>query len=117
MKDIEKLKDYRKKYKRYFGIDFGKEYAIHHIDGDHSNNDINNLLLLPSKLHSKYHFQKSIIEAQALPTRITGNACHSQSYYLACLEDFLNTLVECNKWYDYKMYLEQKIPNIHGIEL
>ena len=43
MKDIEKLKDYRKKYKRYFGIDFGKEYAIHHIDGDHSNNDINNI--------------------------------------------------------------------------
>lgn len=32
MKDINKLKDYRLKYKRYYDIDFDKDYAIHHID-------------------------------------------------------------------------------------
>lgn len=117
MKDIEKLKDYRKKYKRYYGIDFGKEYAIHHIDGDRSNNDINNLLLLPSELHSRYHFLKKCVEGQEVPTDITGNVCNMQSYFWIQLESFLKTLVECNKWYDYKMYLEHKMPNIHGIEL
>lgn len=110
-------KDYRKKYKKHFNIEFGKEYAVHHIDGDRSNNDINNLVLLPSKLHSKYHFQKQIIEGQPLPTTISGNGLNGQSYYLSCLEDFLETLKECNKWFDYKMYLEGCIPNIHGIEL
>ena len=117
MKDINKLKDYRKKYKRYYNIEFGKEYAVHHIDGDRSNNDISNLLLLPSKLHSRYHYQKQIVEAGELSTKISGNALHSQSYYLNCLESFLETLNECNKWYDYKMYLDRKIPNIHSIEL
>lgn len=117
MKDISKLKGYRTKYKRYYEIDFGKEYAVHHIDGNRENNDISNLVLLPSKLHSKYHFQKSIIEAVPLPTRISGNGANSQSYYLNCLESFIETLTECNKWYDYKMHLEGCMPNIHGIEL
>lgn len=117
MKDNRKQEGYRAKYKRYFGINFGKNYVIHHIDGNHSNDDIDNLVLLPSKLHSKYHFQKAIIESQPFPTRICGNGANSQSYYLTCLEEFLETLNECNKWYDYKMFLEGKLPNIHGITL
>ena len=48
---------------------------------------------------------------------ISDNALHGQSYYLTCLEEFIETLKECNKWYDYKMYLDGKIQNIHGIEL
>ena len=48
--------NYRKYYKDYYGIDFDSNYVIHHIDFDRSNNDINNLILLPSKLHSRYHF-------------------------------------------------------------
>lgn len=32
--------NYRKYYKEYYGIDFGSEYDIHHIDFDRSNNDI-----------------------------------------------------------------------------
>ena len=117
MKDINKLKDYRVKYKRYYDIEFGNDYAVHHIDGDRTNNDISNLVLLPKELHSKYHFQKSIIDSQPLPTRITGNGLNSQSYYLACLESFMKTLQECNKWYDYKLFLEGAIPNIHHLYL
>lgn len=59
-KDTNKLKDYRKKYKRHYGIDFDRTYVVHHIDEDRENNDINNLLLLPSALHSKYHTYKSM---------------------------------------------------------
>lgn len=117
MKDTSKLKNYRLKYKRHYGIDFGREYAVHHIDGNRENNDIKNLLLLPTKLHSKYHFLKQIVEAGSVPTIITGNGLHSQQYYLTNLENFLETLNECNKWFDYKMYLDGLIPNIHGIEL
>lgn len=117
MKDINRLKNYREKYKRYYNIQFGREYVIHHIDGNRDNNNIENLLLLPLGLHSKYHFQKAIVEGQPLPTRITGNVLHSQSYYLCCLDDFMETLKECNKWFDFKMYLDGNIPNIHGISL
>lgn len=117
MKNTNELKNYRTKYKRYYGIEFGKEYAVHHIDGNRKNNDIDNLVLLPAQLHSKYHFLKTIIEGQRLPTAISGNALNSQSYYLNALEDFLKVLKECNRWYDYKMYLEGCIPNIHKINL
>ena len=117
MKDISELKNYRIKYKRYFGIDFGKGYVVHHIDGDRENNDIENLVLLPAKLHARYHFQKQIVESQQMPTRITGNGLHRQSYYLNCMESFLKTLDECNNWHDYKMYLSGCMPNIHGIVL
>lgn len=50
--------DYRKKYKDYFKIQFGKEYDIHHIDFNHKNNDIENLLLLPRDLHQRLHKAK-----------------------------------------------------------
>jgi hypothetical protein len=49
------IMDYRKKYKDYFKIQFGKEYDIHHIDFNHKNNDIENLLLLPKDLHQRLH--------------------------------------------------------------
>lgn len=109
MKDINKLKNYRTKYKRYYNIEFDNRYVVHHIDGNRENNDISNLVLLPKELHSKYHFHKTVIEAQKLNTRITSNAMQSQSYYLVCLEEFMAVLKECNEWYDYKLYLDRKL--------
>lgn len=73
--------NYRKYYKDYYGIDFDSSYVIHHIDFDRSNNDINNLILLPSKLHSRYHFlltgfnpDKTIKELQVLILKSSQNA-------------------------------------------
>lgn len=121
MKDINNLKDYRLKFKRYYGIEFGKEYAVHHINLDHYDNRIENLMLLPTKLHSQYHFYKTVIENSKMPTNITGNALSSQLYYANKYIDditaFAKILVECNKWFDYKLYLDGVIQNIHNIKL
>ena len=48
-------KNYRQFYKDYYGIEFGTDMVIHHIDFDRTNNDIDNLLLMPAELHGKYH--------------------------------------------------------------
>lgn len=117
MKDINKLKDYRLKYKRYFNIDFSNNYVIHHIDLNHNNNDIKNLVLLPKELHGKYHNWLEQLNNISMNMKITGNGLLSQSYFLWVQENFLEALKECNKWYDYKMFLEGKIPNIHNISL
>jgi hypothetical protein len=53
--------DYRQLYKDYYGIDFGDDMAIHHIDFDRTNNNIDNLLMLPKKLHAKYHWNVSAL--------------------------------------------------------
>ena len=55
MKDALELKDYREKFKRYYGLEFSKDYHIHHIDLNHSNNDIDNLMIVPKELHEVYH--------------------------------------------------------------
>lgn len=47
--------DYRKEYKKHYGIDFGSDYQIHHIDFNHENNSIDNLILLPKELHQRLH--------------------------------------------------------------
>ena len=46
---------YREKYKKRFGIKFNNDYEVHHIDFDRSNNEIENLILLPRDLHKKLH--------------------------------------------------------------
>lgn len=110
-------RNYRQIYKDYYKIDFDKSYVVHHIDGNRDNNKIDNLLLLPFKLHSKYHFQKSYIENNAIPTIITGSTWNSNSFYWNYFGSFAETMKECNKWYDYKLFLEGILPNIHGISI
>ena len=114
MKDINSLKNYREKYKRYYGIDFGKEYAIHHIDFDRSNNDISNLLLLPRELHAKYHLILNAISVSPDKPKADGfidvrisNAIITE-YNAKMFELLPETIAECNKWlrWKYERYSE-----------
>lgn len=48
--------DYISYYAQHFGIDWNREqFQIHHIDGNHDNNEIDNLILLPRELHEELH--------------------------------------------------------------
>jgi hypothetical protein len=57
------MADYRKIWKDSNGpipIDeFGRSYEIHHIDGDHYNNEISNLIHLTISDHKKIHSDKN----------------------------------------------------------
>lgn len=52
---MDKGGNYRQLYKEWYGIEFGRDMAVHHIDYDRTNNEIDNLLLLPMELHIQYH--------------------------------------------------------------
>lgn len=108
MKDTNKLKNYREKYKRYYGIDFGSEYSIHHIDFDRTNNDISNLLLLPKELHAKYHMILNAISICPDKPKADGfidvrisNAMITD-YNAKMFELLPETIAECNKWLKWK---------------
>lgn len=103
--------DYRQYYKDYFGIDFDESYDIHHIDFDRKNNDISNLLLLPSKLHHQYHF--AIRACGGLDGKINfdfnivpqGGSLHTYNYTM--MIHLCEAMIEINKWVIKKSGMEQ----------
>ncbi len=116
--------NYRKYFKEYYGIDFSKEYEVHHIDLNRENNDIRNLMLLPKTLHRKYHMALSVFnQFQVNPcivsfnVKISGNGPNTSNYQRSMAKSLLVALEECDKWYDYKSYLDGEMPNIHNITL
>ena len=54
--------NYRKIYERHHGSipkdKFGRTYEIHHLDGNHHNNSINNLLALTIQQHYDIHYEQ-----------------------------------------------------------
>lgn len=62
---------YRKKYENYHNIKLGTDLEIHHIDGNHSNNDILNLKAVTIEEHLKIHLdQEDYGAVQAILLRI-----------------------------------------------
>lgn len=49
-----------------------KKYQVHHIDGDHNNNDISNLTILTRSEHTSQHNQEKEIIRDLKTGRITG---------------------------------------------
>ena len=91
-KKTKNVKDYRRYYKEYFNIDFGKEFDVHHIDCDRNNNDIKNLLLIPKKLHLTYHTLKNEIEPLEVPKKIAGNKVSNSNIAIALFLEFFDVL-------------------------
>ena len=106
--------DYRDFYKSYYGIDFdGKEFEVHHIDLDRGNNDIKNLILLPKKLHERYHellpYVQSLIADRAVKTIIDMN--NGQTLYYDEMKEFCEIMIEINTWKLKKSNMDMKIAN------
>lgn len=103
--------NYRQYYKDYFKIDFDEDYDIHHIDFDRKNNDISNLILLPSKLHHKYHFLLRVcggfdgkinFDFNISPQ---GGGLHTYNYKM--MIHLCECMIEIDKWVVKKSNMEQ----------
>lgn len=105
MKNKNDLKDYCLKYKRYYGIDFDENFVVHHIDENRNNNDISNLLLLPTDVHSKYHNYKMAF-FRVVQEGILLESSYSERSKLQMQLGFLNdlddVLREVQQWKEYK---------------
>ena len=111
--------NYRELYEKTYNIKIPHQYDIHHIDLNHNNNVISNLMILPHELHEEYH--KAIkdyeYDKQFISIKIKGYQPNSERLAIDRLEYIISVLHKCDYWYDYKMYIEGKIPNIHNIKL
>ena len=74
--NLEDMMDYRKLWESTNGVipkdDNGFSYEIHHIDGDHNNNDISNLKLVSIREHLQIHLDQEDWFAAALISRRLG---------------------------------------------
>lgn len=109
------MKNYRKIYSEHYGIVIEKGYVIHHMDGNRENNKVSNLLLLPSKLHSKYHFYKNIIESWDKNTNL--ECLFPNVYMMNALEEFCETCQDCFWYLRMKYSLDSGVdPEYFGLQ-
>ncbi len=119
------MENYRKIYKESYGIEFSNKYDIHHLNLNHDDNNLDNLLLLPKELHHSYHELLKTLKSWDNDEPLTiflycgihSTMFNGDQYSLIMMNEFIRVLQECNKWYDYKLFLEGKIPNVHNIKL
>lgn len=126
--------NYRRLYEKHYGITIPPEYEIHHIDFNRKNNKIENLLLLPKKLHRKLHwvrdtscvnldgffdFQRIIIQRPMEYERRCINAAldvYDELQIWSCrknCEDLkLQRFLHCVGYYDYSIFRENGNTNI-----
>ena len=101
---MAKRVDYRKFYAQYYGIEVGKEFDIHHIDFDRSNNDPSNLLMLPKNLHKRYHLILTAFNCYTTNKKVTINLGLNDidSTKVKILKHLYPTMKECFKWKEYR---------------
>ena len=116
--------NYREKYKEHYKINFGSEFEVHHIDLNHQNDDIKNLLLLPRRLHHQYHsvlakmpMTDGKLDLNVLIRGVADSGNGFNAYALSTLNDFVKVYSQCQDWKDFKSYLDGDIPNIHNIHI
>lgn len=112
--------DYRKYYKKIVG-DIPKDYEIHHIDFDRSNNYIYNLVALPKSLHRKYHqvllwFNdynwKNMKPDLQLYSKKNINYGYNNFVFII-LKEFMDCYLECQKYIEKRnIILGEKYGNI-----
>lgn len=87
----EKKLHYRAKYKKYIG-EIPYNYHIHHINENHNDDRLINLIAIPATLHGKYHFHKnSIGELKVKEVVEYGN------YYVSQVTEYYNVYNEIQK--------------------
>ena len=102
----KKRVDYRQLYKDYFGIDFGSDMVVHHIDFDRTNNDIDNLLLMPRELHAKYHMHVSQLGGSKDGFIDCNMHVDTNTYRIAALRGLADSLDRIVCWFRIKHQME-----------
>jgi hypothetical protein len=93
---MKEKNNYVKYYEEYYGIIIPDGFVIHHIDLDHNNNHIDNLIMLPNKLHAKYHM--CVRQFKNIPIEI--NRDNIQNHW--ALTKLGEVMKECKKYFELK---------------
>lgn len=104
--------NYREIYCRHYGIaDPGPDFDIHHIDFNRENNNVENLIMLPKRLHHQYHFAINRFNSQSDPTKVIfdGEISAENRYDRIMLRHLVDALDEIENWRVLKDNADMKI--------
>lgn len=112
--------NYRKFYEEVTKVKLPEDFDVHHIDGNRKNNQITNLVALPSELHKKYHdlvfyFKNKNFRPIVRILGVLNGGNGFNDYYKICYDNFLKIYKQCQKYVDYRDYLLNKIYDFHII--
>lgn len=99
-----KADNYRLLYETYYRY-IPEDWEIHHIDYNHYNNDIENLVALPKELHRKLHqsydklCQYNLVECiENNWLNIHSGYVNNRTLFMEYLCDYINVIEECTKY-------------------
>lgn len=115
MKKRTPRKSMRKFYEQQTGRKLPVDFDVHHIDFNPQNNDIRNLLAIPTKLHAKYHstFSSYYLNETFFipqPWQYTISPCEID-VVLDGFKKMRDVYAELSGWYNYRNGLLKIINN------
>lgn len=108
--------DFRKYYEEYYNIKISPEFDIHHIDLNHSNNNIDNLIMIPKILHNKYHYLINQLGGLDNNSKLSVlgkiNILNGNAYDVDLMKEFCEVMIDLRKWTNLKIKNEFKKNNL-----
>ena len=107
---------YRQDYEKYYDVKLDNSWHVHHIDYNHNNDNIENLVALPNYLHLELHsayddwisckqnFQLSDI-------RLHSGLCCNHSDFMAALTNYLNVIDKCTVFMNMRDFSKMRVNN------
>lgn len=104
---------YREDYEKQYKVVLNNDWDIHHIDYDHSNNDMDNLVALPRYLHEKLHkaynrFTMYKCDFTVSDIRLHSGFCCSHTIFMQTLAEYISVLEECVPFMNMRNFLKMR---------
>lgn len=100
--------NYRKIYREKTGKKIPDDFEIHHLDQDRTNNEIDNLIAIPKRVHRQWHlyFNQITVLGFSANDYIPDVQNHNKIIYNAdVFKGYLDACVEMSCWLHFRDYL------------
>lgn len=114
--------DYRKFYEQQTKRKVPSDFDVHHIDLNHENNDINNLVAIPKELHIEFHSTYNHIylpvdKSELLPQGLLGKKGNGFNWFVfRQFELYYKNCEAVSEWIDYRDSLRGLIPFMNNVK-
>lgn len=107
---------YRQDYENYYGVTLDANWHVHHIDYNHNNDNIENLVALPNYLHLELHKAHDTLEQyendfQLSDIRLHSGLCCSHSDFMVALTNYVNVIDKCTTFMNMRDFSKMRVDN------